>query len=84
MRLSIVDGWPFKVSTDPIRYARPIWQRIRTTVTVIGRHLLDLTGRCESSPPDGDQIVVVTGHGRRAGTPRRPLSSSTTSAAGSR
>ena len=32
----IVDGGPFKVSRDSVRYVRPMWQRIGTTV--MGRH----------------------------------------------
>jgi dihydrofolate reductase len=61
----IVDGGPFKVSRDSVRYVRPMWQRIGTTV--MGRHLFDLTNGWEGTPPAGDHIVVVTHRPRPEG-----------------
>jgi dihydrofolate reductase len=61
----IVDGGPFKVSTDSIRYVRPMWQRIGTTV--MGRHLFDLTNGWEGTPPAGEHIVVVSHRPRPEG-----------------
>src|SRR5438876_402969 len=61
----IVDGGPFKVSRDSVRYVRPMWQRIGTTV--MGRHLFDLTNGWEGSPPAGEHIVVVTHRPRPEG-----------------
>ena len=54
----IVDGGPFKVSRNSVRYVRPMWQRIGTTV--MGRHLFDLTNGWEGTPPAGEHIVVVS------------------------
>src|SRR5258708_28197201 len=61
----IVDGGPFKVSRNSVRYVRPMWQRIGTTV--MGRHLFDLTNGWEGTPPAGEHIVVVTHRPRPAG-----------------
>jgi dihydrofolate reductase len=61
----IVDGGPFKVSRDSVRYVRPMWQRIGTTV--MGRHLFDLTNGWEGIPPAGEHIVVVTHRPRPEG-----------------
>jgi dihydrofolate reductase len=61
----IVDGGPFKVSSDSVRYVRPMWQRIGTTV--MGRHLFDLTNGWEGTPPAGDHMVVVTHRPRPEG-----------------
>jgi dihydrofolate reductase len=61
----IVDGGPFKVSRDSARYARPMWQRIGTTV--MGRHLFDLTNGWEGIPPAGEHIVVVSHRPRPEG-----------------
>ena len=54
----IVDGGPFKVSAASIRYVRPMWERIGTTV--MGRRLFDQTNGWEGQPPAGEHIVVVT------------------------
>jgi dihydrofolate reductase len=54
----IVDGGPFKVSEDSVRYVRPMWERIGATV--MGRHLFDMTNGWEGTPPAGDHIVVVS------------------------
>ena len=61
----IVDGGPFKVSRDSVRYVRPMWQRIGTTV--MGRHLFDLTNGWEGTPPAGEHMVVVTHRPRPEG-----------------
>ena len=61
----IVDGGPFKVSTESARYVRPMWQRIGTTV--MGRHLFDLTNGWEGVPPAGEHIVVVSHRPRPEG-----------------
>jgi dihydrofolate reductase len=61
----IVDGGPFKVSRDSVRYVRPMWQRIGTTV--MGRHLFDLTNGWDGTPPAGEHIVVVTHRPRPEG-----------------
>jgi dihydrofolate reductase len=61
----IVDGGPFKVSRNSVRYVRPMWQRIGTTV--MGRHLFDLTNGWEGIPPAGEHIVVVTHRPRPQG-----------------
>src|ERR1700712_2968978 len=54
----IVDGGPFKVSRDSLRYVRPMWERIGPTV--MGRHLFDLTNGWDGTPPAGEHIVVIT------------------------
>lgn len=61
----IVDGGPFKVSGNSVRYVRPMWQRIGTTV--MGRHLFDLTNGWEGTPPAGEHIVVVSHRPRPEG-----------------
>ena len=61
----IVDGGPFNVSRDSVRYVRPMWQRIGTTV--MGRHLFDLTNGWDGTPPAGEHIVVVTHRPRPEG-----------------
>jgi dihydrofolate reductase len=61
----IVNGGPFKVSTDSARYVRPMWQRIGTTI--MGRHLFDLTNGWEGTPPAGGHIVVVSHRPRPEG-----------------
>src|SRR5262249_47580084 len=61
----IVDGGPFRVSRDSVRYVRPMWQQIGTTV--MGRPLSALTNGWEGPPPAGDHIVVVTHRPRPEG-----------------
>jgi dihydrofolate reductase len=61
----IVEGGPFKVSSESVAYVRPMWERIGTTV--MGRHLFDLTNGWEGKPPAGDHIVVVTHRPRPVG-----------------
>src|SRR6266568_3337762 len=50
---------------ESVRYVRPMWQRIGTTV--MGRHLFDLTNGWEGVPPAGEHIVVVTHRPRPEG-----------------
>src|SRR3981081_3881235 len=67
----IVDGGPFKVSRDSVRYVRPMWQRVGTTV--MGRHLFDRpTGGTALRRPANivdkvamDVAPVVFGRGKR-------------------
>lgn len=54
----IVAGGPFRVSDASARYVRPMWDRIG--VTIMGRHLFDLTNGWEGTPPAGDHLVVVS------------------------
>jgi hypothetical protein len=54
----IVDGGPFKVSRDSIRYVQPMWQRIGTTV--MGRHLFDLI-RCAQPRHQNERRSGSTG-----------------------
>ena len=76
----IVDGGPFKVSTESARYVRPMWQRIGTTV--MGRHLsTSPTAGKAFRGPVNTSLSSHTGRGRRAGIPRGPTSSSPKSAA---
>jgi dihydrofolate reductase len=63
--LEISDGGPFRVSPASAGYVRPMWERIG--VTVIGRHLFDLTNGWEGVPPTGEHIVVVTHRPRPEG-----------------
>lgn len=47
------------VSQASYDYTRPYWDQIG--VTVVGRHVFDLTGGWDGSPPSGvDHVVVVT------------------------
>jgi dihydrofolate reductase len=48
-----------KVSQTSYDYIRPYWDQIG--VTVVGRHVFDLTGGWDGQPPSGiDHVVVVT------------------------
>src|SRR5262245_44597299 len=48
-----------KVSQASYDYTRPYWDQIG--VTIVGRHVFDLTGGWDGIPPSGvDHIVVVT------------------------
>ena len=48
-----------KVSQASYDYIRPYWERIG--VTVVGRHVFDLTDGWDGTPPSGiDHVVVVT------------------------
>ena len=61
----IVDGGPFRISATSLAYVRPMWDSLG--VTVMGRHLFDLTNGWEGTPPAGDHIVVVSHRPRPAG-----------------
>ena len=62
-----------KVSQPSYDYVRPYWDRIG--VTVVGRHVFDLTDGWDGTPPAGvDHVVVVTHRGRPEGwDPRAPF-----------
>ena len=46
------------ISTISAAYVQPMWHNIG--VTVIGRHLFDLTNGWDGAPPAGDHVVVVS------------------------
>ncbi|MEU7173768.1 dihydrofolate reductase family protein [Micromonospora tulbaghiae] len=53
------DSGALTVSQTSYDYVRPYWDRIG--VTVVGRHVFDLTGGWDGTPPSGiDHVVVVT------------------------
>lgn len=53
------DSGYLKVSQASYDYVRPYWDEI--AVTVVGRHVFDLTDGWEGVPPSGiDHVVVVT------------------------
>lgn len=53
------DSGALKVSQTSHDYVRPYWDQIG--VTVVGRHVLDLTDGWDGTPPSGiDHVVVVT------------------------
>ncbi len=55
-----------KVSQPSYDYVRPYWDRFG--VTVVGRHVFDLTDGWDGTPPSGvDHVVVVTHRGRPEG-----------------
>lgn len=62
-----------KVSQPSYDYVRPYWDRIG--VTIVGRHVFDLTDGWDGTPPSGvDHVVVVTHRGRPEGwDPRAPF-----------
>ncbi|WP_432519866.1 dihydrofolate reductase family protein [Kineococcus sp. SYSU DK006] len=49
-----------KVSQASYDYTRPYWDRIG--VTVVGRHVFDMTGGWDGAPPGGVEHVVVVTH----------------------
>ncbi|MDL5156092.1 dihydrofolate reductase family protein [Actinomycetospora termitidis] len=51
-------GWRFTVSPASATYAQPFWDAI--DVTVIGRHLFDLTNGWDGKAAAGEHLVVVT------------------------
>jgi dihydrofolate reductase len=53
------------ISEASAGYVKPMWAGIG--VTVIGRHLFDLTNGWEGSPPAGEHVVVVTHRPRPEG-----------------
>ncbi|MCT2277191.1 dihydrofolate reductase family protein [Micromonospora chalcea] len=53
------DSGALRVSQTSHDYVRPYWDRIG--VTVVGRHVFDLTDGWDGTPPSGiDHVVVVT------------------------
>ena len=77
--VALDDAGAVKVSQASYEYTRPYWDEIG--VTVVGRHVFDLTDGWGGVPPSGiDHVVVVrTGRRPRAGAPRRRSPSSTAS-----
>ncbi len=51
-------GWTFQVSQASFRYVQPFWDAVK--VTVIGRHLFDMTDGWDGKPAAGDELVVIT------------------------
>ena len=51
-------GWRFQVSRASAGYIQPFWDAIK--VTVIGRHLFDITNGWDGDPAAGDELVVIT------------------------
>lgn len=51
-------GWTFPVSRTSAEYLQPIWDAVE--VTVIGRHLFDITDGWDGKPAAGNELVVVT------------------------
>lgn len=53
------EGGFLKVSQTSYDYVRPYWDQIG--VTIAGRHVFDMTGGWDGTPPSGiDHVVVVT------------------------
>jgi len=52
------NGWTFRVSEASAAYVQPFWDAIK--VTVIGRHLFDITNGWDGYPAAADELVVVT------------------------
>ncbi|GAA0711939.1 hypothetical protein GCM10010199_09740 [Dactylosporangium roseum] len=53
------DSGELKVSQTSYDYTRPYWDQIG--VTIVGRHVFDLTDGWDGKPPGGiDHVVVVT------------------------
>ncbi|MFI5909372.1 dihydrofolate reductase family protein [Dactylosporangium sp. NPDC051541] len=50
--------WAFSVSRASADYVRPFWDAVK--VTVIGRHLFDITDGWAGVPAAGDVVIVVT------------------------
>jgi dihydrofolate reductase len=63
-----------KVSQTSYDYIRPYWDQIG--VTIVGRHVFDMTDGWDGTPPAGvDHVVVVTHRGRPEGWhPEAPFS----------
>jgi dihydrofolate reductase len=59
------DGPRFRVSAASADYVRGMWER--QSVTVIGRHLFDLTNGWGGRPPAADHVVVVSHRPRPEG-----------------
>jgi dihydrofolate reductase len=57
--VALDESGALKVSQPSYDYTRPYWDRIG--VTVVGRHVFDLTDGWDGKPPSGiDHVVVVT------------------------
>lgn len=54
------DSGVLKVSQVSYDYVRPYWDEI--AVTIAGRHVFDLTGGWDGTPPSGVEHVVVVTH----------------------
>ncbi|WP_347346330.1 dihydrofolate reductase family protein [Microbacterium sp.] len=60
------DGGVLKVSQASYDHVRPYWDEIG--VTIVGRHVFDLTDGWDGVPPSGiDHVIVVTHRGRPEG-----------------
>jgi dihydrofolate reductase len=60
------DSGALKVSQQSYEYTRSYWDQIG--VTVVGRHVFDLTQGWDGTPPGGvDHVIVVTHRGRPDG-----------------
>ena len=60
------DSGVLTVSQASYDYVRPYWDEIG--VTIVGRHVFDLTDGWDGTPPGGvDHVVVVTHRGRPVG-----------------
>jgi dihydrofolate reductase len=60
------DSGALKVSQTSYDYTRPYWNQIG--VTIVGRHVFDLTNGWDGKPPGGvAHVVVVTHRGRPEG-----------------
>lgn len=51
-------GHGMRISPASYEYARPFWDAI--AVTVVGRHLFDITNGWDGTPPCGEHLVVVS------------------------
>ncbi|WP_338699956.1 dihydrofolate reductase [Streptomyces sp. Q6] len=60
----LADGAGFRVSKASADYTRPMWDSLG--VTVMGRHLFDLTNGWDAKPPAGEHVVVVSHRPRPA------------------
>jgi dihydrofolate reductase len=54
-----------RISQASWGYVRPFWESVG--VTVIGRHLFDITNGWEGTPPTGEHVVVVSHRPRPEG-----------------
>ncbi|WP_428952640.1 dihydrofolate reductase family protein [Streptomyces sp. cg35] len=52
------DAGRFRISKASADYTRPLWDSLG--VTVMGRHLFDLTDGWDAKPPAGEHVVVVS------------------------
>ena len=56
--VELIEGGAMKVSRASAEYVPPLWAGIGSMV--IGRHLFDITGGWDGSPPAGDHVIVVS------------------------